>query len=223
MPDSDVQDLLLGSGHATGGVTGRIRSDILNGVFRAGSRIKIAELAERYAISAMPIREALRTLDGEGLVTIIPNKGAKIRAIDATFVRNLYEIRGALEAMLVERACQNMTLPARRTIELAQERLEVAVAADDAVGVLAANGQFHDAINQLGDNPEALRMLRMGQSLILSFRHQLGFQAGRLDDIAEEHRALMEAIWNRDVTGAAAVSRMHTTSACLDLIACLRD
>lgn len=218
-----MHESLRDAGRATEAITDRIRSDILSGVFPAGCRIKIADLAERYAISAMPIREALRTLDGEGLVTIIPNKGAKVRAVDADFVRNLYEIRGALEAMLVERACQNMTLTAQREIEITQERLEACVAADDADGVLEANGQFHQTINRLGENPEALRLLRLGQSLILSFRRQLGFQGGRLTDIASEHRALMEAIWARDVSRAAAISRMHTNSACLDLIACLKD
>lgn len=210
------------AGLATETVTDQIRAEILSGALQAGCRIKVGELADRYATSAMPIREALRTLAGEGLVIITPNKGATVRTIDADFVRNLYEIRGALEAMLVERACQNMTMPAQREIEAAQALLEAGVEADDPNGVLDANSQFHLAINRVGNNPEALRMLAFGQSLILSFRRQLGFQAGRLSDIANEHRALMEAIFTRDVSRAAAISRMHTNSACIDLIARLR-
>ncbi len=223
MPDDDLTDILASTGLAANGITDRIRADILSGAFGAGHRIKIGELAERYAVSAMPIREALRTLDGEGLLTIIPNKGARVRTVDAKFVRNLYDIRGALESLLVEHACNNMTFRAQQQIEAAQTRLEDAVGRDDTTDLLAANADFHNVLNQLGDNPEAVRILRMGQNLIASFRGQFGFQAGRLAGIAEEHRALMEALWNRDVSRAIAISRMHSTSARDDLIASLKD
>ena len=205
------------------GIIDRIRADILSGAFGAGERIKIGELAERYTVSAMPIREALRTLDGEGLVTIIPNKGARVRSVDSDFVRNLYDIRGALEAMLVEYACNNMTFPARQEIEAIQAELEEAAARDDTLGVLAANARFHGVINRLGNNPEAVRLLGMGQNLIISLRRQFGFQSGRLNGIVSEHRALMEALWARDVSRAVSIARMHTTSARDDLITSMKD
>ena len=216
MSELDMTEVLGGMDASASGIIDRIRADILSGAFGAGERIKIAELAERYAVSAMPIREALRTLDGEGLVTIIPNKGARVRSVDSDFVRNLYDIRGALEAMLVEYACNNMTFTARQEIESIQAELEQAVGRDDMVDVLTANARFHGVINQLGKNPEAVRLLGMGQNLIISLRRQFGFQSGRLNGIVNEHRALMEALWNsrrlpRRLDRAHALRPVHAT------------
>jgi len=71
----------------------RIRDDILAGELAFGTRITTAELAQRYGVSQMPIREALRELRGEGLVTMEPNRGARVRAIDPDFVGNIFDIR----------------------------------------------------------------------------------------------------------------------------------
>src|SRR5437764_1195259 len=84
----------------------RIRDDIVAGTLPLGSRITIDALALRYGVSHMPVREALRDLQGEGLVVIEPNRGARVRAIDARFVENIFEIRTALEVMMVRRAAR---------------------------------------------------------------------------------------------------------------------
>ena len=75
-----------------------IRNDIITGQFQAGARLKISELVERYGLSAMPIREALQQLQGEGLVVLSANKGASVRRIDERFLWQGYEVRKALEA-----------------------------------------------------------------------------------------------------------------------------
>ena len=82
----------------------RIRDDIVSGALRFGERITMDALSSRYGVSHMPVREALRELQGEGLVQIEPNRGARVRSIDSSFVENLFEIRTALEVMLVRRA-----------------------------------------------------------------------------------------------------------------------
>ena len=87
----------------------RIRDDIVAGELLFGARITIDALATRYGVSHMPVREALRELQGEGLVVIEPNRGARVRTIDTRFVENLFEIRTALEVMMVRRAAQRAT------------------------------------------------------------------------------------------------------------------
>ena len=78
-----------------------LRKDILSGQFPPGARLKIAELSQAYGVSQMPIREALQQLQGEGLLDILPNRGASVRTVDARMVRNIYDLRGAIESMLV--------------------------------------------------------------------------------------------------------------------------
>jgi DNA-binding GntR family transcriptional regulator len=78
-----------------------IRNDIITGQFRDGDRLKISDLVGRYGISAMPIREALQQLQGEGLVVMSANRGASVRRIDEHFLWQMYEIRKALEMFFV--------------------------------------------------------------------------------------------------------------------------
>ncbi len=102
----------------------RIRDDIVSGVLRFGERITMDALASRYGVSHMPAREALRELQGEGLVQIVPTRGARVRSIDSSYVENLFEIRTALEVMMVRRAaarCTPSDIAELRAIEDAPE------------------------------------------------------------------------------------------------------
>ena len=77
-----------------------ILADIVKGSFTPGARLKIADLCRRYGLSPMPIREALQQLQGEGIVVMEPNKGAKVRTIDRNFIADIYDVRGALYAIV---------------------------------------------------------------------------------------------------------------------------
>src|SRR5664279_3570657 len=86
-----------------------IRNDIITGQFQAGARLKISELVDRYGLSAMPIREAMQQLQGEGLVVLSANKGASVRRIDERFLWQVYEVRRALEAYFVAEMASRAT------------------------------------------------------------------------------------------------------------------
>ena len=93
-------------------VTSDLRRDIVAGVLEPGAWLKTEELAARYAVSANPVREALWRLQGEGFVVANPHQGARVRGVDDDFVRNIFEIREAIEPIFVRRFCQRAT-PAR--------------------------------------------------------------------------------------------------------------
>src|SRR6185312_15044925 len=78
-----------------------IRADIVEGRLPSGARLKIDELAKRYESSAIPVREALQQLQGEGVVVFLPNRGASVRRIDADFLRNIHEVRALTEPFLI--------------------------------------------------------------------------------------------------------------------------
>ena len=89
-------------------VTDDLRRAIVSGDFESGERLKMVDLIQRFGTSQMPIREALQQLQGEGLITIIPNRGAQVKIIDHDFVSNIYDLRVAIEdgeATLARRVC----------------------------------------------------------------------------------------------------------------------
>src|SRR3954451_3898009 len=86
-----------------------LRDDIIAGQLPFGSRLRIEELALRYGVSHMPVREALRVLHGEGLVVIEPNRGARVRPIYRGFIEDVFDVRCAIETMLARRAAERRT------------------------------------------------------------------------------------------------------------------
>lgn len=196
----------------------RIRNDILSGQFEPGARIKIADLAQRYGVSQMPVREGLQMLQGEGLVTIAPNRGASVRAVDERFIRNMYDIRGAIETLLVRRCAQLISESDIFRLHGIQGRYEEAARAGDFAAVLRFNKQYHHIIYTCADNVEALEMLERNWALIDSLRGRYGFGPGRLLEIVNEHRQLLRALDQRDVRQAERVALEHCEHAKEDLM-----
>ncbi len=196
----------------------RIRNDILSGRFEPGARIKMAEVAERYGVSQMPVREALQMLQGEGLVTIAPNRGASVRAVDERFIRNMYDIRGALDALLVRRCVHSISESDIFRLHGIEGRYEEAARAGDIAAALRYNKQFHHVVSTCADNFEALEMLERNWALIDSLRGRYGFGSGRLLEIVNEHRQLLRALDQRDVRLAERIAFEHSEHAKEDLL-----
>ena len=133
----------------------RIRDDIVSGTLSFGSRLTLEQLASRYSAGHMPIREALRQLQGEGLVVLTPNRGARVRAVDVEFVRNIFDLRMAIAPMLARRAAERIQPEQIAAMEGIEREFEACVDARDFAGALVANRKFHSVINQAANNPEA--------------------------------------------------------------------
>src|SRR5690349_17647746 len=121
----------------------RIRDDIVAGTLPFGSRLKLDGLAARYATGQMPVREALRQLQGEGLVVQLPNCSARVRAVDVDFVRNIFDLRIAIESMLARRAAERIEAKDVAALEAVQDGFEACIAARDFAGALAAHRECH--------------------------------------------------------------------------------
>lgn len=193
-----------------------LRRRILIGELNPGQRLKIDELAELCAVSHMPVREALRELHGEGVLEVLPHRGAVIRGVDRRFIRNLYDVRGAIEGMLAERCAERIDADSIARLKRAADAFETAGArAEDRV---AANSRFHAIINQAADNAEALRVLGQGRLLADALRVRFGYGAGRVDAIVAEHRALLRAIARKEAVQAGEIARRHCMRARDDLL-----
>lgn len=201
----------------------RIRSDVVAGVFPFGARLRIHELAARYGVSPMPVREALRELRGSGLVVSERHCGARVRAVDAAFVENLFDIRSAIETMLARRAAERRTAAQLQQLQALQARLEAHVALGDAPAVLAANRDFHDVVNAAADNPEAIHVAGEHWLILAALWARFGYREARFAGVVSDHRHLIAALAARDPDVAGAIMSAHVAKARQDLLQQMRE
>ncbi len=196
-----------------------MRSDIATGVLPGGSRLKMGELCHRYGLSPAPIREALGQLAAEGWIVLLPNRGASVRVIDETFLRDVNEIRVALESYNAGLSAEACTPNDLARLELLEDEYEQRLGDTDAAGLIRANGRFHAAINAIRPNREALAVIQRQGMFFNAMRERWGYRNGRPRQIAAEHRALLEAFRRRDGAAAERISRNHIGNAMEDLLA----
>jgi DNA-binding GntR family transcriptional regulator len=191
----------------------RLRNDIVAGALPFGSRLRIDELANRYGVSHMPVREALRELHGEGLVIIERNRGARVRPIDLGFVQDLFDVRSAIETMLARRACERRTTAHLAELAAAEDELECHVAAQDYDAVTRANRRFHGIINEVAGNPSALSLVDHHWHLVAALWQRYGRTTDRFPGVIDDHRHIITAIERGDAASASMLMGAHIEKA----------
>jgi len=195
-----------------------IREAILSGQMAPGERLKTAELAQRLGLSTMPLREALRKLEGEGLVQIEPNRGATVRKLDRAYITDLFELNTDLRICAVKRGMATLTLERIRALEtLAQEYREHLDRGED-LEAIRVNRDFNAKLVEFGGNREALRVFLRGWDIIFAFRRGYGYGTGRRRVMAEEMQLLIDALRRHDAVAAEAILRMQNAAMMEDLV-----
>lgn len=196
----------------------RIREGILAGRYAQGERLKVVDLSKHLGFSTMPLREALRILEGEGLVEIQANRGAVVRTLDHHFVEDLFELNTELRIFALRRGIKFMTLARVNQLEALADDYEQAIASNDLDQGLAINREFHTQIVKNGGNDAALMMFQRGWELISAYRRSFGYGYGRQQGLANEKRLLIEAIRRQDLQQAEALLRMQHAAVIEDLL-----
>lgn len=216
---ADLEDVVpVVGGTNYGRVSHVIRRDILRGIFRPGERLKAVELALRYNVSPVPIREALQQLSGEGLVIMLPNRGARVRSVDSKFVRDVYQLREVVAGDLTAKGVARITDEVVERMKLLNDLYLTALSEHDLHFAAGANRLFHDSVMSLADNYVASMVLYNHASVLQMLRLQLGYSQKRLNDSRQEHADFLEACRRRDATAAAEISRLHTRGALQDIL-----
>jgi DNA-binding GntR family transcriptional regulator len=193
----------------------KLRDAIISGQFEPGQRLLERELVDRMGVSRTPIREALRKLELEGLVTTVPYKGPIVAMPTVEEARQLYEVRASLERRAVE-------LFMERTDEATIERLvkkhsgkelEHLLKQRSPKGILAANNAFHDVIFSGCGNPLLQSMIQNMRNRIVLLRVDSLFHHGRHPRAIAEHRAIVRMIGRRNHRGAKRLAEQHVMSA----------
>jgi DNA-binding GntR family transcriptional regulator len=193
---------------AANGVYENLRQDILAGRLAANERLKVSSLAERYKTSTNPVREALQQLRGEGFVVIEPNRGARVRAIDEDFVRDIFEIEVLLEPYLT-RWFVNHCAPEDI------ERLDVVAAEIEALNFAdplrhsILDTQFHQLMYDRHYNRHAVDLWWKHREILRVIAVGHGTSLRRRRDVIAEHRALLSAIRDHEEDRAAEIIMEH--------------
>ena len=190
-----------------------IRMDIVSGRLKPGARLKIAELAERYETSGVPVREALQQLQGEGLVTFVANRGASVRAIDANFLRDIHEIRALIEPFLVQWFVRNHSEDVLAALEAKQREYDAAVAAGELARTHDLNRAFHAICYDGHYNEEALQIANRHTDLIGALGERFPRSRARCLAISREHWAIIGAIREQDEALASRLVQEHVRRA----------
>lgn len=170
----------------------RLREAILAGEIRAGERIAAADLAERLGVSTMPVRDAIRLLEQEGLVETAARRWTRVVTLDPALVEELVPIFVLLEQYAI-RSAPRLDGPPLEAMARANVALREAVAADDVAGCIRADTEFHDALVALPGNESLERIVRDARSRIRLLRASVvGFTAR--DGSAAEHDEIVDSL-----------------------------
>jgi DNA-binding GntR family transcriptional regulator len=198
----------------------RIREDIVEGRLEPEARLVVADLAKRYGTSSNPVREALHQLQGEGIVVISHNRGARVRAVGEDFVRNIFDIRALIEPYLARWFVDNATDHEIDQLEEMQNRIEAAK--NDFVSYQRVNEQFHTVIYGRHFNREAVELEVRQREVLHILSRRFTISRARWQAITLEHRAIIDAIKRHDANEAAHITEQHVRGACEHLITQMR-
>lgn len=186
-----------------------LRDDILEGRIPSGARLKVNEIASRYNSSTNPAREALQGLEGEGLVKIEPNRGARVRSFDEDFVQNIFDIRGLIEPYIVRNFVEFAKPADIRAIREIQARCQAGVDAGDYLEFHVNNVQFHSYIIDLHFNDVAIRIMKQHNGWVQALSRKNPLSLAHMRRSSAEHWLLIEAVEKGDPDEAAALIELH--------------
>jgi DNA-binding GntR family transcriptional regulator len=201
-----------------------LRQAILDFQLKPGQRLVERELIEQLGVSRTTIREALRELTSEGLVTVIPQRGAMVTAPNLDDAADLYEVRASLESLVVQRFVERATEDEVTSLkESVEDIAKVASETDDIREILAAKDRFY-AVLIAGARSSALQQLLEGiQARVQVLRATSLSEEGRTPQVVRELRAVVTAIGERDVEKASRLCAEHVRAAASTALTSLRQ
>lgn len=186
-----------------------LRQAILKGELEPGERLMEIQLADRLGVSRTPIREAIRKLELEGLVLMIPRKGAEVAKISKKSLRDVLEVRRSLEELAIELAIQRITKEELQELTQAQEDFRLAVLTGDAMTIAETDEHFHELIYIATDNSRLVQMLNNLREQMYRYRLEYIKDADKRQILVIEHDHILKEIREHRVAEAKVAIREH--------------
>jgi DNA-binding GntR family transcriptional regulator len=186
-----------------------LRDMIMEGVLKPGEKVQEQELSNRFQVSRTPIREALRVLAAEGLLTLTPNRGARIALSTEEEIEELYPLIGALEGLAGELACARITDAEIKRIEELHRKMVAHYRSAEFVASKKLNREIHEAIFAAAGNASLTSFYRNLMIRTHSIRYFVRKSPERWQEAIDDHEQIMAALRDRDGARLGQILREH--------------
>lgn len=186
-----------------------LRQAILKGELQPGERLMEIKLAESLGVSRTPIREAIRKLELEGLVVMIPRKGAAVANITEKDTKDVLEVRRTLEMFAVEVACDRITEEQLVELKKAAKEFEASKGSMDLIRIAETDMNFHEIIYEATQNERLVQMLNNLRENMYRYRIEYLKDPNYYDSLVKEHQEILGAIEKKDKEYARKCMRDH--------------
>lgn len=190
-----------------------LKDAIVNGKLKPGERLMEQQVAEELGVSRTPVREAIRKLENEGFIIIIPRKGAYVSDISLKDIAQVFEVRAAMEALAAGLAAQRIADDQMEKLERKLVEVKNAVDNSDLDNIIQFDTDFHEIIYDASRNDRLVQILNNLREQIQRYRTASLASPGRLKDTLREHQELVDAISTRNVALAQKVAKEHIENA----------
>lgn len=186
-----------------------LRQEILTGKLKPGERLMEIHLANKLGVSRTPIREAIRKLELEGLVIMIPRRGAEVAQITWKNLKEVLEVRRALDVLVIELACERMTSDQLEKLYVACDKFKAATKTLDTRKVAEADVELHDIIIESAGNRRLTQLLNNLAEQMYRYRFEYLKDATQHEMLVQEHYEMYQSILNKDKESAAKAVCKH--------------
>ncbi len=213
MGNYDVKHEVTDKFSLRGRVFHHLREDILSGKYKEGDELKEVAIGEELGVSRTPVREAFRQLELEGLIQIIPNKGAYVTGITEKDVKDIYMIRSLLEGLCARWACEHITDAQMEEMEENIYLSKFHAQKGHLEQLAELDNRFHEILYEACNSKMLEHQLRDFHEYVLRVRKKTLSNVNRGPKSNEEHELLMEAIKAKDADKAEKLANMHMINA----------
>ncbi|WP_288823143.1 GntR family transcriptional regulator [uncultured Megasphaera sp.] len=204
-------------------VSDALRQAIKDGRLSPGQRLREITLADTLGVSRTPIREAIRQLEQEGFVVMVPRRGTYVADISLKDIAQVFEIRGALEELAAGLAAERITTEELECLERILVEINGYIERDEFERIVDADVRFHDVLYQASRNQRLVDILHNLREQMLRFRSISMHYPGRLTATWEEHRQMVENIAAHNSSMARKVAKRHMENSEKTLLKGIRE
>lgn len=200
-----------------------LRKAILMGELEPGERLMETQLGEKLGVSRTPIREAIRKLELEGLVVMVPRKGAQVAAFTQKDIQDVLEVRAALEALACKLACHRMDDRSFLRLQLIITEYEYAVKEQDIEVMIQKDVEFHETIFKATNNEKLSQFFNNMREQVDRYRIAYIKSTVESNNVMKEHMEILKALKNRDEERAAQLASEHIRVQCETIMKAIKE
>ncbi len=189
-----------------------LREAIISGELEPGERLMEVQLAEKMGVSRTPVREAIRKLELEGLVIMIPRKGTHVAELSSRDIIDVLEVRANLDGLATALATDRITPEELKSLELASRQLEINIKKQNIHGIIKKDVEFHDIIYTASRNERLINIIFNLREQVQRYRVIYLNEFSHSNEVLKEHNAILNAMQKKDRSLAQHLAENHITN-----------